>query len=72
MTVSVVAVCYKDNVGHFHESKRAAIEADKHRYWWNFLGDNGSRTYLADQLAIGGLDKHVAALKALEKRYEDV
>lgn len=72
MTVSVVSVCYKDNVGHFHESKKNALDADIHRYWWDFLGNNFSRTYIADQLSMTGLEKHITALKALEKRYQDV
>lgn len=70
--LAVVVISYRDMRGSLHPTKAAALQSDKIHFWWELIGDNYSRSRLAEDLARTGLDPHIKALAAIEKRYQDV
>lgn len=63
-------VCYQDAEGGLHTTKAAAINRDKRTYWYTILTRTNAHMQCDD--LINNLDKHVAAIKAIEARYSDV
>lgn len=73
MTVSVAVVSYKDKRGYLHESKDAALNADKTHYWYMIFEARPSAHLLAEQFAKRGiLEEHMKQMELLDRRYRDV